>query len=386
MELSSKIRGAVLMIERYADLGQAHGEAARLLLRLADAATADGTVPSDLDPAWPAERAVVGAARLRLALGQIRRVPAPHEHDPRVGAAAAAADGLAAAAPRWQRFAPSPAALVDAPPDEVFCRLRPLVRRHRGRTRLAATVIIRICDIETSGDAPPEHAVCEIGYCDVGYDIGSGQWEVMEGASRLIAPGRPMPPEASAVHHLIDEDLAGAPSWEEVAPLMLRGEGIVALAAHSVKFERAWITDELTGGLPWICTYKSAMRLWPEAPGHSNQCLRYWLRPDGLDRAVASPAHRAFPDAYVTAHLLRDILNKQLATLDELIAWTGQPVLQTICRFGKNYGTPWREIESDYLRWVLERDFDEDVKFTAKEELKRRNQWRPRIDAQGSLL
>ena len=48
--------------------------------------------------------------------------------------------------------------------------------------------------------------------------------------------------------------------------------------------------------------------------------LRYMRRPVGLDHQTGLPAHRAMPDAYVTAHHLRDMLN--MVSLDRLIAWS----------------------------------------------------------------
>ena len=241
-------------------------------------------------------------------------------------------------------------------------------------------MLLRVCDLETTGHAPPEHGVCEIGWADVvttGVD-GAGDpahWRVRDGVtSLLVNPGRPITPQTSAVHHIIDEDVADAAPWPEAAARMLDapGERIAALVAHSAKFERQWLTDELTGGLPFVCTYKCALRLWPDAPSHSNQSLRYWRKPAGLDRAIAHVAHRAGPDAYVTAFHLRDML--ALASLEQLVAWSAEPALQVRCRFGKHRGTPWSQLDDGFLRWVADRDFDADTQFTVAHELRRRRE------------
>lgn len=195
--------------------------------------------------------------------------------------------------------------------------------------------------------------------------------------SRLVNPGHPIPPETSAIHHIIDEDVAHQAAWPVaalpiIAPLHLEGnwikpEPIVAFAAHNAKFERQWITDDLTSGRPWICTYKCALRLWPDAPSHSNQTLRYWRKPPGLDREIANVAHRAGPDAYVSAHLLAQMLTE--APLDSLIQWTSEPALLIRCHIGKERGKLWSDVDSGFLRWLLDKDFDEDVKFTARHHL-----------------
>ena len=115
------------------------------------------------------------------------------------------------------------------------------------------------------------------------------------------------------------------------------------------------------------------MRVWPDAPAHNNQALRYWLKPKGLSPLVASTAHRALPDAYVTAFILRELL--ELATVEELITLTNEPVLLLRVAFGKHRGAEWGDVPSDYLAWIVEKsDLNEDVKFTASYHLRQRRQ------------
>lgn len=236
--------------------------------------------------------------------------------------------------------------------------------------------IIRVIDLETTGFTLPEAKVCQVGWYDLvprAADLLGAPylWTPNSGDFVFCDPGVPIPPENSAVHHIIDEDVHGMPAFEAVANRIVAEPGVEILAAHSAKFERQFITDEMTGGKPWICTYKAALRLWPDAPSHSNQGLRYWRRPEGLDRQVALFAHRAFPDAYVTAHLLRDMLNDG-AELQKLTQWTNEPALQVRCHIGAWRGRLWREVDDGFLDWVASRDFDEDVLFTVQTEMERR--------------
>lgn len=222
---------------------------------------------------------------------------------------------------------------------------------------------IRVIDIETTGEKPPEAAICEIGWCDV-HSADTGWTVDAFPRSVLVNPGCPMPPEVSAIHHLVDEDFSDAPSLEQIAPSIFLAPEVDAFCAHNAKFERQFITDEMTGGRPWICTYKCALRLWKDAPSHSNQALRYYRKPAGLDRELARVAHRAGPDAYVTAFHLRDMLNGG-AQIEHLITRSGQPALQVRCQIGKERGKLWSEVDPGFMRWLLDKDFDEDVKFTA---------------------
>lgn len=233
-------------------------------------------------------------------------------------------------------------------------------------------MLIRVLDLETTGTDVETHGVCEIGFADVTFNDGA--WHApADWVAELVNPGHPISPETSAIHHIVDEDVENARLFAETIRDALtppRGEEIVALAAHGAKFERAWITEEMTGGLPWICTHRCSLRIWPSSPSHSNQALRYFRRPEGLNRENARSAHRAGPDAYVTSFHVRDLL--QEATLEDLILWSSQPALQVTCRIGKWRGHPWREVDWGFLRWVSDRDFDEDVLFTVRHEMRRR--------------
>jgi exodeoxyribonuclease X len=246
---------------------------------------------------------------------------------------------------------------------------------------------IRIVDLETTGSRPPAHGVCEIGWQDVvlGAD---GRWAVNdERGAVLVNPGRAIPPVTMAVHHIIDADVADAAFWPEVAPPVLRPEGgVLALAAHRASFEQRFCTPALSGGAHWICTWKCALRLWPTSPSFSNQVLRYWRMPEGLDREIGLPVHRAMPDAYVTAHHLRDMLNE--ASVEQLLAWSAEPGLLPRVPAGPERGRHWPELEIEALQ-RLARDRDEDVRFSAETELRRRGHSQEPVatePAQRSLL
>lgn len=233
-----------------------------------------------------------------------------------------------------------------------------------------APEIIRVIDLETTGPSPAAHGVCEIGWQDVarGED---GRWELLgDGGSQLVNPGRTIPPVTQAIHHIRDEDVAEAPWWHDVArPVLNPWPRRVALAAHRADFEQQFCTAALTRSADWICTWKCALRLWPESSGFSNQYLRYWRKPEGMDHERGLPAHRAFPDAYVTAFHLRDMLNE--APVDQLLAWSALPGLLPRVHHGPHRGKEWSELEEETLVAFLD-DRSEDVRYTADLELERR--------------
>jgi exodeoxyribonuclease X len=232
---------------------------------------------------------------------------------------------------------------------------------------------VRVIDLETTGNGFADGGVVEVGWQDVACDA-AGRW-ALQGppGAMLINPQKAISPATSAIHHIIDADVADAPLWQHAAPGVLQpGDQRVALAAHRANFEQRWCVPALSGPARWICTYKCALRLFPDAPTHSNQGLRYWRMPEGLDRDVSLPAHRAGPDAYVTAHHLRDML--ELVGLEQLLVWSEEPALLVRVPFGAYRGRAWRDLDDAALDRLLagEAGRNQDVMFTAQMERQRR--------------
>lgn len=227
---------------------------------------------------------------------------------------------------------------------------------------------IRVVDLETAGTGPQD--VCEIGWQDVVSDA-AGVWALDDARGAVfVDPGRPISADTMAIHHIQDAWVQGAGFWKTVAPPLLRPtEGVVALAAHRAAFEQRYCTPSLTGGAQWICTWKCALRLWPDLPRFSNQMLRYLRRPEGLVHELGLPAHRALPDAYVTAHHLRDMLNQ--TAIDTLLAWSREPGLLPRVPVGPGRGRPWSQLDEAALE-QFQSSADIDVRFTATTELQRR--------------
>lgn len=75
------------------------------------------------------------------------------------------------------------------------------------------------------------------------------------------------------------------------------------------------------------------------------------------------------PDAYVTAHHLRDMLNE--ASLEQLLAWSLEPGLLPRVPEGPHRGKGWAQLNGDALQ-ELAGARDVDVRFSVRTELERR--------------
>lgn len=230
--------------------------------------------------------------------------------------------------------------------------------------------VIRVVDLETTGTEPPAEVV-EVGYCDL-TNQGDGFWTVGEPVSRLCRV-KAIPPETRAVHHISLAETEGCEPFDAV-DFVGSSSHCAAFAAHNMAFEDQWLIAD--GLLPLICTYKAALRVWPDAPAHNNGALRYWLDDqgamEGLVHETAMPPHRAGPDAYVTAWILRALLSR--CTGKEMVAWTREPKLLPICPIGKERGKKWADVDGGFLSWMVgNATMDADLKWNAQRELDRRN-------------
>ena len=114
--------------------------------------------------------------------------------------------------------------------------------------------LFRITDLETSGTGPND-AVVEIG----AVDLAGG--EIVIVGSDLIRPPVAIPPQASAIHQITDDDVSRCPRLKEVLSFYMdvdRAVGVNVFVAHHWAFEAQWLGDCLQGR-PSICIYKAAL-------------------------------------------------------------------------------------------------------------------------------
>lgn len=235
-----------------------------------------------------------------------------------------------------------------------------------------SAILFKVIDFETTDGfevKPPENQVVEMGLTNVTFDPETLEISVGTPLEFLFRPTKAMTPDNMAIHHLTMADLEKAPicTPDQIVKLLTAGDPF-GVVTHNWAFDSMFIPP-LEGILP-ICTLKSAYRLWPDAPNHKNQTLRYWLGMD-LDAAHAMPPHRAGPDSFVTAHIFARMLKE--TRVNSLVQWTKMPRYIPVCPLKKHKGQRWGDIPHDYLAWILrEPEMDADMKATAQAEIDRR--------------
>lgn len=220
--------------------------------------------------------------------------------------------------------------------------------------------MIAVIDTETTGLDPATASIVELGVVTLpGFDS----------FSCLIKPDHEIEIQARAAHHLSDDDVKEGATLKN-AMKAARLDEADFICAHNAAFDSGFLKIDK----PWICTYRCARHLWPDAPSYSNQVLRYWLKIEdqlynGDGRQIMKlPPHRALPDAWVTSHILyRMLINHSAAELAEL---TKTLILMKIVGFGVHKGKLWKDVPHSYFAWMLrQKDFDADSIYTAKHHL-----------------
>lgn len=225
-------------------------------------------------------------------------------------------------------------------------------------------IVYRVIDTETTGLDPETAGLCEIAYAD---------WHPVEGLIRswssLINPGHSIPAEASAVHHLTDEDVEKAPMYGDQLRSQLDWP---VLVAHNAPFDAGFLRIK---GL-WLDTLRLCRHMFPELGKHTNDAIRYSLKLQPLVVKDAA-SHRAVNDVMVTMAILQHCLLRipelwpEITTVQELIARIEKPCLLNRVPFG---GRPeFKTAEIGLLEWIVKKQAGgSDCIFTAKHEIARR--------------
>ncbi|MER0238032.1 exonuclease domain-containing protein [Fulvimarina sp. MAC8] len=231
------------------------------------------------------------------------------------------------------------------------------------------STLVRVIDTETAGQKLEEDAVIEIGSVDL--DLSTGA--IFNPMQTFCDPGGVVISDgARRVHHITDEMLAGAPPFAEAAQPFLTE----TYAAQRADFDRSRLS--FTGR--WLCTYKLALRAFPNVRAHGLQSLVKYvpLNLSSVEEMLAGlHPHRALFDAVCTAVLLRRIAEELMPLCHDLTDFldraervSNEPALLAKLRFGRHKGVPIREVPADYLEWLVsEPDMNADAVFTAKRQL-----------------
>lgn len=226
---------------------------------------------------------------------------------------------------------------------------------------------IFVClDCETTGLEPATDRIIEVAVAK--FQNG----KILEQFSTLVDPEGPIPEESTAIHHITSEMVAGQPKIGELLPKILQLLGDKIVVGHGILFDLRFLAEAcqkrgIPNNLlsrPHIDTLRLA-RLYGESPVNSLERLRQHFNiPD-------EGAHRAMSDVMVNILVFHQ-LAKKFKSSREILERLQKPIALKLMPLGKHKGRPFSELPLEYLVWASKKDFDQDLLFSLRSEIKRR--------------
>lgn len=190
----------------------------------------------------------------------------------------------------------------------------------------------------------------------------------------LIDPECLIPEESIAIHHITQKMVSGQPLIKDILEGFLKFVGREIIVGHGIQLDID-IINETAKREKIPCTIKQnrsidtlrLARIYGESPINSLEHLRKHFHIE------AEVAHRAMGDVVVNIEVFKRLI-KPYTTVDKLFDVLSRPILLKEMPLGKHKGRPFKEIPLDYLQWLARKDFDQDLLFSIRSELKRRKQ------------
>jgi DNA polymerase-3 subunit epsilon len=164
----------------------------------------------------------------------------------------------------------------------------------------------------------------------------------------------------------------GKPKIGEALPQILSLINAHPIVGHGIHFDlailnqeakRASISTDLLSN-PSVDTLRLA-RLYGESPINSLERLREHFN------IPAEGAHRAMNDVIVNIEVFKR-LSSRFRTLDEIHEILRKPIRLKLMPLGKHKGRKFDEIPIEYLLWAEKKDFDQDLLFSIRSEIRNR--------------
>ncbi len=221
-------------------------------------------------------------------------------------------------------------------------------------------------DCESTGLDPEQDKIIEVAAVKFTLD------QVHEEFESLIDPQCQIPEASIEIHHISQVMVDGKPTIQEILPKLLQIIGRYPIVGHGVGFDIDLIARAAERGQipctirnnPYLDTLRLA-RLYGESPINSLEHLRkhFNIQPEG--------AHRAMSDVIVNMEVFKK-LTQRYKHLEELYDILSRPILLKNMPLGKHKGRALKEIPLEYLLWAANKNFDQDLLFSIRSELKRR--------------
>lgn len=226
---------------------------------------------------------------------------------------------------------------------------------------------IFVClDCETTGLDTNEDEIIEIAAVKFNKDQIFDQYETLINPKRLISEASMM------IHHITDDMVKTSPTLEEILPSVLSFIKGHILVGHGIGFDIEIIANSAKkrripcsiSSQTFVDTLRLA-RLYGQTSVNSLEMLRkhFNIPSDG--------AHRAMNDVVVNIEVFKH-LSASFPTTNALLGRLQKPIPMKTMPLGKYKGRVFSEVPTEYLSWASHQDFDQDLLYSIRLELKKR--------------
>lgn len=197
--------------------------------------------------------------------------------------------------------------------------------------------------------------------------------KTIDSFSTLIDPCRMIPIESQNIHNISKEMIQGKPKINEILPNFLKFVDSNIIIGHGISFDISLIQKEAKiHDIPCkidenktIDTLRLA-RLYGKCSVNSLEKLKEHFNID------SNCSHRALDDVKANIGVFKKLITP-FSTIKGIFQRLERPILMKIMPLGKYKGREFSDIPSDYLRWASNKDFDQDLLFSIRSEIKKRN-------------
>jgi len=220
-------------------------------------------------------------------------------------------------------------------------------------------------DLETTGLDTKKDKIIEIAATLFTFDKKIATFET------LVDPNCIIPAASIEIHNITQDMVAGKPKIKEVLPTLLEFIGNNIIVGHGILFDIEVIQSTanelgipIPRKYPFIDTLRMA-RIYGQSPINSLEKLRehFNIQPEG--------AHRAMNDVIVNIEVFK-YLSKPYKTTEDLVKKLERPIRLKTMPLGKHKGRKFDEVPIEYLEWAVRKDFDDDLLFSLRSEIKNR--------------
>lgn len=204
-----------------------------------------------------------------------------------------------------------------------------------------------IVDTETTGTDPTKDQVIELGLIVFEYGAETGQVGPVVGRyGGLEDPGRPIPPETIAIHHITDEMVKGKHLDDAAVTALLADVSLVI--AHNAAFDRPFLEARLPvfATLPWACSVRDIG--WRKY-GYGSSSLEFLAYRSGF----FYEAHRAETDCLAVLGVLAQALGEEKTPAMRLLLECARRPTCRITALNSPYETK-DLLKARRYRWAVE--------------------------------